>query len=66
MAYLPVAVPGALLSIGDIHAIMAEGSAVVSVDVMKGLALRAPRAETADEWMFIGLGDLVQESIRRV
>lgn len=74
--YLPVMVEGAYLAIGDIHAIMAEGessfvaieaegTAVVSVDLVKGLPLRAPRVETADEWIFVGLGDPVQESIRR-
>lgn len=74
--FLPVAVEGALLSIGDIHAVMAEGEssfvaieaegvAVVSVDVVPGLRLRAPRIETPDEWVFVGLGDPVQESIRR-
>lgn len=74
--YLPVEVEGALLSIGDIHAIMsqgessfvaieAEGIAVVSVDVVPGLALRAPRIETPDAWVFVGLGDPVQESITR-
>lgn len=74
--YLPVMVEGAYLSIGDIHAIMAEGessfvaieaegTAVVTVDLVKGMPLRAPRVETADEWIFVGLGDPVQESIRR-
>ncbi|MBI5160089.1 MAG: acetamidase/formamidase family protein [Micrococcales bacterium] len=74
--YLPVEVEGALLSIGDIHAIMAEGEssfvaieaegvAVVSVDVVPGVAFRAPRIETEAEWIFVGLGDPVQESIRR-
>ncbi|GAB3118803.1 acetamidase/formamidase family protein [Glaciibacter psychrotolerans] len=74
--YLPVMVEGAYLSIGDIHAIMAEGEssfvaieaegiAVVSIDVVPGLTLRAPRVETADEWIFVGLGDPVQESIQR-
>lgn len=59
--YLPVMVEGAYLSIGDIHAIMAEGessfvaieaegTAVVTVDVVKGMPLRAPRVETAEEW----------------
>lgn len=74
--YLPVMVDGAYLSIGDIHAIMAEGEssfvaieaegiAVVSVDLVKDMSLRAPRVETADEWIFVGLGDPVQESIIR-
>jgi amidase len=74
--YLPVEVAGALLSVGDIHAVMArgessfvaieaQGTAVVSVDVVKGLALRAPRVDTGDELVFVGLGDPVQESIAR-
>ncbi|GAA5229964.1 acetamidase/formamidase family protein [Arthrobacter cryoconiti] len=74
--YLPVMVDGAYLSIGDIHAIMAEGEssfvaieaegiAVVSVDLVKGMNLRAPRVETAQEWIFVGLGTPVQESIKR-
>jgi len=76
IVYLPVMVAGGYLSIGDIHAIMAEGEssfvaieaegiAVVSVDLVKGMNLRAPRVETATEWVFVGLGDPVQESIRR-
>ena len=74
--YLPVMVEGAYLSIGDIHAIMAEGEssfvaieaegvAVVSIEVVPGMTLRAPRVETDDEWIFVGLGDPVQESITR-
>lgn len=81
--FLPVNVPGALLSIGDIHAAMArgessfvaieaQGTAVVSVDLIKSdadaaatISLRAPRIETDDEWIFVGLGDPVQDSITR-
>lgn len=74
--HLPVMVEGAYLSIGDIHAIMAEGessfvaieaegTAVVSVDLIKAKPLRAPRVELEDEWIFVGLGDPVQESIKR-
>lgn len=90
VVYLPVEVPGALLSIGDIHAIMArgessfvaieaQGTAIVSVDIVKSSLsqedshtqsaehqrIRAPRIETAEEWIFVGLGDPVQESINR-
>lgn len=83
VVYLPVNVPGGLLSIGDIHATMArgessfvaieaQGTAVVSVDLIKAdakvpesVSLRAPRIETEDEWIFVGLGDPVQESINR-
>lgn len=76
IVYLPVMREGAYLSIGDIHAIMAEGEsafvaieaegiAVVSVDLVKNAQLRAPRIETADEWIFVGLGEPVQASITR-
>ncbi|XTR52502.1 acetamidase/formamidase family protein [Pseudarthrobacter sp. So.54] len=74
--YLPVMVNGAYLSIGDIHALMAEGessfvaieaegTAIISVELAKAMTLRAPRIETEEEWIFVGLGDPVQESITR-
>ena len=77
--YLPVQVPGALLYIGDLHAVMsrgessfvaieAAGEATVSVDLVKSPTgslsrLRAPRVETPEEWVCVGLGDPVQESV---
>lgn len=76
--YLPVQVPGALLSIGDLHAVMsrgessfiaieAAGRASVTIDLIKdgaGLApLRAARVDTGDEIVCVGLGDPVQDSI---
>lgn len=74
--YLPVRVPGALLAIGDIHAVMSRGEssfvaieiagrATVSVDVVKGMSLRAPRVDTGEEIVCVGLGDPVQTSIDR-
>ncbi|MDO5724162.1 MAG: acetamidase/formamidase family protein [Flaviflexus sp.] len=76
VVYVPVEVEGAYLSIGDIHAIMArgessfvaieaEGTAVLKIDLIKDMNLRAPRIETEDEWCFIGIGNPVQESIQR-
>ncbi|MDP9806807.1 amidase [Trueperella bonasi] len=79
--YLPVQVEGALLYIGDLHAVMsrgessfvaieAAGEATVSVDLVKAPAdddslarLRAPRVETDDEIIAVGLGNPVQDSI---
>ncbi|SDT21871.1 amidase [Friedmanniella luteola] len=72
--YLPVQVPGALLSVGDIHAVMARGEssfvaieiagrATVSVDVVKGRSIRGPQLDTGTEYVCVGLGDPVQESI---
>lgn len=71
---LPVEVPGALLSIGDLHAVMSRGEssfvaieiagrAIVSVDLVKNKQLRAPRIDTGDELVCVGLGDPVQDSI---
>ncbi|MER7071822.1 acetamidase/formamidase family protein [Terrabacter sp. NPDC000476] len=73
---LPVEVEGALLSIGDLHAVMSRGEssfvaieiagrATVSVDLVKGKGLRAPRIDTGDELVCVGLGDPVQVSIDR-
>ncbi|SEP97528.1 acetamidase/formamidase family protein [Microlunatus flavus] len=72
--YLPVQVPGALLSVGDLHAVMARaestfvaieiaGTATLSVDLVKGKALRGPQVDTGEEWVCVGLGDPVQDSI---
>ncbi len=72
--FLPVEVPGALLSIGDLHAVMARGEssfvaieiagrATVSVDVIKGRTIRGPQLETPTDYVCVGLGDPVQASI---
>ena len=72
--YLPVEVPGALLSVGDLHAVMARGEssfvaieaagrATVSVDVVKGRSIRAPQLDTGEDYVCVGLGDPVQDSI---
>jgi amidase len=71
---LPVQVPGALLFIGDIHAVMSRGEssfvaieiagrATVSVDVVKDRSLPAPQIETPTEYVCVGLGNPVQDSI---
>ena len=64
--YLPVHVPGALLSIGDGHAVQGRGEVCLSavetslkgeiqVILHKGQLLRWPRAETATHYMTMGL-----------
>lgn len=73
--YLPVQVPGALLAIGDLHAVMSRGEssfvaieiaggATVSVELLKGRSLRAPQVDTGEEWVCVGLGDPVQDSVQ--
>lgn len=72
--YLPVRVAGAYLGLGDIHAVMAEGEAsdvaveaagtiTATVSLRKDLAVSAPVLETADEVIFVGLGDTLQGSL---
>lgn len=76
--HLPVQVPGALLCVGDLHAVMsrgessfvaieAAGRATVSVDLVKATdvvtPLRAPLIDTGDELICVGLGDPVQDSV---
>jgi amidase len=71
---LPVQVPGAMLAIGDIHAVMSRGEssfvaieiagrATVSVDLVRGRTLRAPQLVTPTDHVCVGLGDPVQDSI---
>src|SRR6476620_11451219 len=71
--YLPVFVAGALLSIGDGHAVKGNGevslSAIetslkgeVQVILHKGQHLRGPRAETATHYMTIGLNADLDEA----
>ena len=61
---LPVFVPGALLSLGDLHAVMADGEAgvsgievsgsvVVTVDVIKGVQYPLPMIENDTHYMTI-------------
>lgn len=77
--YLPVQVAGALLYIGDVHAVMARGEstfvaveaageATVSLDLIKRPTgslsrLRAPRVRTGAELVCVGLGDPVHDSV---
>ena len=59
--YLPVSVPGALLSIGDVHASMGDGEltgggidigakVTVEVDLLKGRSWKRPWVETEEVW----------------
>ncbi|MBC9935730.1 MULTISPECIES: acetamidase/formamidase family protein [unclassified Leucobacter] len=72
--YLPVRVAGAYLGLGDIHAVMAEGEAsdvaveaagkiTATVELTREFSVSAPVLETADEIIFVGLGDSLQESL---
>ncbi len=71
--YLPVFVRGGLLSLGDFHAIMAdgevancgleiEGRAQLGVDVVKCAGLAFPMLENRGQWITIAWGDTLDEA----
>lgn len=75
--FLPVAVPGAMLSFGDAHAAQGDGEVSVTaietamdvvhvrVSLTSGLDLMAPVAETSTDWIAIGLGGTLDEAARQ-
>jgi len=73
--YIPVHVPGALLSMGDAHALQGDGEVsltgietsvrgTVEVRVRKGERLRWPRAETPTHFITMGLHPDLDEAAR--
>lgn len=73
--YLPVDVEGALLAMGDLHALMADGEVSftglevagevdVRVRVIAGKTLAWPVLETDDEIMIIASGDSVEDATK--
>lgn len=73
--YLPIAVPGALVSAGDGHARQADGEvsglaiecpmdlAELSFDLRDDLPLTTPRAETAIGWLTFGFDESLDEAM---
>ena len=73
--HLPVAVPGALLGIGDVHASMGDGEitmvgleicaeVTVKVGLLKGAPVSRPWIETPDLWITTGDASDPAESLR--
>ena len=73
--YIPVQVPGALLSMGDGHAMQGDGEVTVTaletslrgtvqIAVRKGLRLRWPRAETPTHYIAMGLHTDLDEAAK--
>lgn len=65
IVYLPVAVPGALLAIGDVHASMGDGEitmvgleicakVTIQVDLIRGVPVTRSWIETPDSWVTTG------------
>lgn len=79
--YLPVKAPGALLAMGDLHAIMGDGevgncgveiggSVTVRVTVLPGLGLAYPMIENKSQWITVAYGDTLdtagEKSVRQM
>ncbi|MGH9142365.1 MAG: acetamidase/formamidase family protein [Vicinamibacterales bacterium] len=73
--YIPVAVPGALISFGDGHAMQGDGEATltaletslrgtVQLTVRKGMRLKWPRAETPTHYIAMGLHTDLDEAAK--
>jgi len=73
--YLPVNVPGALLSFGDAHAIQGDGeltgtavemrsTTTVTVDVLKGFKVSWPRIESQEYIMIVGCARPLEDAYR--
>lgn len=73
--YLPVHVPGALLSLGDGHALQGDGEVTITaletslrgtvqIFVRKGRQIRWPRAETPTHFITMGLNPGLNEAAR--
>ena len=71
--YLPIQVPGALLSMGDLHAAMgtaeptwvsleAAGSAMLRISIEPGMKLSFPRLRIEDSTYCIGMGDTLEKA----
>lgn len=73
--YLPVFQAGAMLALGDIHALMADGEVCVTgieiggvvrmrVDLLSGLGLKRPVVETRDAWVVLASAPDLDEAAR--
>jgi amidase len=71
--YMPVFVPGALLAMGDAHAVIGDGESsgegleipsvvTIQVEVLKGQSLPRPVIESPDEIMTCGWGMTMEEA----
>jgi acetamidase/formamidase len=73
--YLPIAVPGALVSVGDGHALQGDGEvsgvaiecpmdlAELTLDLRDDLPLTTPRAETPIGWLTFGFDESLDEAM---
>jgi amidase len=75
IVYLPVAQPGALLYVGDGHAVQGDGElngnaletsmdVEFTVDVISSKPLMTPRVESPTHIMTVGLGGMLEDALR--
>lgn len=75
--FLPVFHPGALLALGDVHALMGDGEVCgtgmetsaevkIKVQVLKAQAISTPRVETTDGLYFLSSADNLETAIQTV
>ncbi|MCW3991841.1 MAG: acetamidase/formamidase family protein [Candidatus Bathyarchaeota archaeon] len=73
--YLPVNVEGALLHLGDVHAVQGDGELcgtavemparnTIAVGLIKGKAISWPRIESGEHIMAVGVGRPMEDAIR--
>jgi acetamidase/formamidase len=73
--YLPVAQPGALLYVGDGHAVQGDGElngnaletsmeVEFTVDVVTSKSIQTPRVESSTHIMTVGLGGTLEDALR--
>lgn len=71
--YLPVFVEGALLALGDFHAIMGEGEvgncgieiegeATLKLDVVRDMKVTFPMIENKEQWITVAYGETLDEA----
>jgi len=74
VVYLPVLVHGALIGMGDAHALMGDGEVsctgievdaevTVQIDLIKGLRINRPIIETPDAWVTTGFSDSLERAL---
>jgi amidase len=74
VVYLPVLVPGALIGLGDAHAVMGDGEVsctgvevdsevTLQIDVLKRFEIERPIIETPDAWVTTGFADTVEDAL---
>lgn len=75
IVYLPVNVEGALLAMGDLHAVMGDGEIMgsgleiagnveVVVEVLKNCQYPLPLVETTDSWITIGSKETMEQATK--